>query len=189
MSNKPIFLKEEIVKKNKKKVVPEDIVDCICNLYNITPEQIRSKTRKKEVRSPRQILCFLIKKYIKIESCLGEKKDISLQNIGDVVCKNHATVLHSLGVVKDSYETNKKFKEEIEKIELIVSRLFSFDENVEKLDIDEIVDNLPKNKIWISKVNRDTYINCSYELLSYGVPKEKVSVIIKNLYQAAKYEQ
>lgn len=187
MNNKRIYLKEEI-KKNKT-VTPEEIINCVCNLYNVTPEQIRSKTRKKEVRNPRQILCFLIRKYIKFDNVFGEKKDISLQKVGDALCKNHATVVHSLRVIKNSCDTDKEFKSEIEKVEVIVSNLFVLENNVQHLDISQIVDMLPKNGQWSFPENRETYINCSYELFSYGLSKESISKIIKNLYQAAKYEQ
>jgi chromosomal replication initiator protein len=66
----------------------------------ITLEQLRSKTRKREIVEARQIYCKLAKKRTKY----------TLEQIGSAINKDHATVLHSVRTCNNLIETNINFK-------------------------------------------------------------------------------
>ena len=73
------------------------IIKKACEYFELTLEQIRSKTRKEDIRLPRQIIMWLYKKHTRM----------SLAAIG-AMCgdKDHATVLHSCRAVNNAIETN-----------------------------------------------------------------------------------
>lgn len=75
----------------------KDIIEsAICNMFNITPEEIRKRSNKPEYVTPRQLYymsCFILAK--------RRKKQIA-RDIGF----NHATVLHGIKKIGELYETN-----------------------------------------------------------------------------------
>ncbi len=80
------------------------IVDLICNHFSLRPDQIRSRSRKKEVALPRQIAMYFSRKYTQA----------SLQNIGKEFNRDHATVLHSIKKIDKMLKTNAKFRSQME---------------------------------------------------------------------------
>ena len=80
------------------------IVDFVCGHFSLRPEQIRSKSRKKEIALPRQIAMYFSRKYTQA----------SLQNIGKEFNRDHATVLHSIKKIDKLLKTNAKFRTQME---------------------------------------------------------------------------
>lgn len=86
------------------KVIPseEHIIKKVCAFYNITRDQIKMKTRNREIVLPRQIACKLIK---------DSGTNLSLRAIGVLVGGlDHATVLHAIKTVDDLLQTDKNFR-------------------------------------------------------------------------------
>lgn len=85
----------------------EDVVKIVCDYYNITSEQIKSPTRKRETVQKRQVaMSFCIEYKIACLRIVGEE-------IGG---KDHATALHAVKVVKDLIETQREFRNQIAEI-------------------------------------------------------------------------
>ncbi len=80
------------------------ITDLICCHFSLKPEQIRSRSRKKEIALPRQIAMYFSRKYT----------DSSLQYIGRQFNRDHATVLHSVKKIDSLIKTSSKFRSQIE---------------------------------------------------------------------------
>jgi chromosomal replication initiator protein len=59
--------------------------------FKVTVQELRSKSRKKEVAFPRQVAMYLARKYT----------EQSLADIGKAFNRDHSTVLHSIKVVSD----------------------------------------------------------------------------------------
>ncbi|MBP7497762.1 MAG: chromosomal replication initiator protein DnaA, partial [Bacteroidales bacterium] len=94
---------------NTSKEISIDFIQkIICEFFNITIDNISSKSRKREVVQARQLAMYFSKKLTKS----------SLTNIG-LHCgnKDHATVLHSCRAVSNLIETNKQFKSFVTEIE------------------------------------------------------------------------
>src|SRR5690606_21505688 len=70
-----------------KKVVPvENIIRVVADYYNIDPELILKKTRKKEVVKPRQVVMYVLR----------EDYNIPYPTIGQKLGgRDHTTVIHS----------------------------------------------------------------------------------------------
>ena len=100
---------QKIVRCEAKKVITiEDIIEKVCNHFQITQSAIHTKSRKREVVQVRQIAMYLSKKHT----------DSSSSKIGQVIGnKDHATVLHACKIVKDQCEVDKSFRSDIEDIE------------------------------------------------------------------------
>ena len=111
-------LAERIVRKavrccESKPVTVEDIIQKVCNHYEIEESAIHTKTRKREVVQVRQVAMYLAKKHT----------DSSSSKIGQLIGnKDHATVLHACKIVKDQVEVDKTFKADIEEIEASLKR-------------------------------------------------------------------
>lgn len=76
--------------------------------FNLPQNSTLIKTRKKEIVGARQIEMYFSKIYT----------EESLKTIGKYLGgKDHATVLHSIGVVNNLYDTEKAYREDIDNID------------------------------------------------------------------------
>ena len=86
----------------------DDIIDKVCNHYNVTHQQVLSRSRKRDIVTVRQISMYFAQKYTKMPaSRIG-------QLIGN---RDHSTVLHSCTTVEQRMKIDKVFAEELNSIE------------------------------------------------------------------------
>ena len=79
----------------------------VCKYYNIEPDEMKSKTRKREICFPRQVAMYLLKKHT----------NLSLASIGEYFNgKDHATVLHACRTVKNLMDCDKNVKDEVNRL-------------------------------------------------------------------------
>lgn len=86
------------------------IKQLVCDQYGISIDLLNSKTRKREVCEPRQICMFLGRRHLKM----------TLQECATPFAKDHATVLHSIRIVSNLYETNNEFRKTLQ---LVMQRI------------------------------------------------------------------
>lgn len=99
---------EKLVKNTKKDFSIDVIQDIVCDYFNVPIDQLKSKTRKREIVQSRQIAMYFAKNLTKS----------SLATIGSRIGgKDHATVLHACKTVNNLIETDKRFKTHIDEIE------------------------------------------------------------------------
>lgn len=92
---------DKIVKNIKKEITVEYIQEIVSEYFQLSIEELQSKTRKRHVVQARQLAMFFAKKYTKL----------SLANIGKSIGKrDHATVLHACKTVDNLKETDKQFR-------------------------------------------------------------------------------
>lgn len=86
----------------------DDILDKVCSHYNVTPEQVNSKSRKRDYVLARQVSMYLAQKYTKMPA----------SRIGKLVGnRDHSTVIHSCTQVEKRLVTDKMFSAEVSSIE------------------------------------------------------------------------
>ncbi len=86
----------------------DDILDKVCDHYHVTPEQVNSKSRKRDFVMARQVSMYLAQKYTKMTA----------SRIGKLVGnRDHSTVIHSCAQVEKRLVTDKTFSAEIADIE------------------------------------------------------------------------
>ena len=95
------------VKVSRKQINFEMIAQQVSAYYNITPEQIFAKTRKREISDARQIVMYLAKKHA----------NMSLMAIGTRLARTHATVLYGCNTIEQRMGLEKQLREDIEHIE------------------------------------------------------------------------
>ncbi len=99
---------DKLVKNTKKELTIDYIQKVVCDYFNLSPEMIHAKTRKREIVQARQIAMFFSKNLTKS----------SLATIGAKIGgKDHATVLHACKTVNNLYDTDKRFRFQIEELE------------------------------------------------------------------------
>ncbi len=86
----------------------DDIMEKVCDHYNVTPQQVNSKSRKADFVRARQVSMYLAQKYTKMPA----------SRIGKLVGnRDHSTVLHSCAQVEKKIQVDAAFGEEIHSIE------------------------------------------------------------------------
>lgn len=95
------------VKLNKRSINFETITKRVSEFYGIDPEQIFTKTRKREVSDARQMVMYLAKKHTKMP----------LKAIGLRLSRTHATVLYACRQIDERLALEKKLQEELSDIE------------------------------------------------------------------------
>lgn len=92
----------------EKAITISSIQKAVCTHYNLDPNDIQTKSRKREVVQARQIAMYLARKYTKN----------SLTTIGEQIGnRDHATVLHACKMVTDLIEIDKSLRQSLDAIE------------------------------------------------------------------------
>jgi chromosomal replication initiator protein len=105
-------LAERVVKRavkiDDKPLTVDDILEKVCHHYNVTQQNVFSKSRKRDYVIVRQISMYLAQKHTKMTaSRIG-------QLIGN---RDHSTVIHSCNTVEQRLKVDKAFQDEVSSIE------------------------------------------------------------------------
>ncbi len=87
-------------------VTVDMIIEEVGRTYGVTAEDIKSKKRKKDISTARQIAMFIIR----------EITQMSMADIGDVFNRDHSTVVYAIKIVDESLEKYPRMKATIEDI-------------------------------------------------------------------------
>lgn len=82
------------------RLTPQKLINNFCEKVNVPYHLLQGKSRKREIVAPRQILMRLIKLNF----------GLNLHEIGRMMNKNHATVIHSINVIENLCDTDQEFK-------------------------------------------------------------------------------
>jgi hypothetical protein len=81
----------------------ETLIAHICEVYNVTKQELRTDCRKRIYAEPRNILFYILR----------EEYAITLEAIGDMFYRNHATVINGHKQVKGMMDVNPKYRDTI----------------------------------------------------------------------------
>ncbi len=112
--NKPVdmTLAESVLKRSvkmdNKPLTVDDIIESVCDYFNVPVEEVNGKSRKRNLVVARQVSMYLAQKHTKMPA----------SRIGKLIAgRDHSTVLHSCEKVEERMKMDSQFCEEIEKIE------------------------------------------------------------------------
>jgi chromosomal replication initiator protein len=99
-------LAESVVKnivRQRKRITIDVIKKLVCKYYNISIEDVMSRSRKQNFLRPRQIAIYLSRHYT----------DAPLQSIGKSFNRYHATALHSINCIERGIKQNSSIKKQV----------------------------------------------------------------------------
>ena len=86
----------------------DDILDTVCNHFNVTPAAVQSKSRTHQLVVARQVSMYLAQKYTKMPAA----------RIGKLVGgRDHSTVIHSCRQVEQRMKIDRSFFDDLTRIE------------------------------------------------------------------------
>lgn len=97
---------DHAVKVNQKPINFEVILDKVCSYYEIEPDLLFTKSRKREVSDARQVVMFMAKKLAKM----------SFVAIGSKLGRTHATIVYACNAIEERLTIDKKLANDIETI-------------------------------------------------------------------------
>lgn len=98
---------KNFVKNASREISIEYIQKLVSDYYTLTVDQLKSKTRKREIVQARQISMYFAKQLTKA----------SLKNIGmHFGGRDHSTVIHACQTVNDLIDTDKKFRSDVDEL-------------------------------------------------------------------------
>lgn len=104
-------ISKQIVGENETEISIEKVQNTVCEYFNITKEDILSKSRKRNIVQARQIAMYLSRNLL----------NCSLSTIGaELGGKDHATVMHACSTVSDMISTDKTFKKFVSDIQRLL---------------------------------------------------------------------
>ena len=96
------------VKVDNKPLTIDDIIDKVCNHFNVSAQDVSGKSRKRDLVVARQVSMYLAQKYTKMPAA----------RIGKLVAgRDHSTVIHSCEKVSERMKIDRKFCDEVTSIE------------------------------------------------------------------------
>ena len=111
-SNIDMRLAERIIKRavkvDNKPLTVDDILEKVCGHYNVSQQNVFSKSRKRDYVLVRQVSMYLAQKYTKMPA----------SRIGQLIGgRDHSTVLHSCTTIEQRLKVDKAFSAELSSIE------------------------------------------------------------------------
>jgi len=97
----------DLIKESRVTLTIDQIQQLVCEYFDIAPDLIRSKTRKREIVQARQVAMYFCKQFTQ-----HSLKSIGLHFGG----RDHTTVIHACRSVDNLMETDPKFREIIEEL-------------------------------------------------------------------------
>lgn len=77
--------------KSEKQQLASDILNTVSNYYGVTINELKGKCRKRKIVKPRQMIMFLLR----------TKARMVLSDIGEVMNRDHTTVIHSITCIQN----------------------------------------------------------------------------------------
>ena len=111
-TNVDMRLAERVVKRavkvDNKPLTVDDILEKVCNHYNVSQQHVFSKSRKRDFVMVRQVSMYLAQKYTKMPA----------SRIGQLIGgRDHSTVIHSCSTIEQRLKVDKEFSAELTSIE------------------------------------------------------------------------
>ncbi len=111
-TNVDMRLAERVVKRavkiDNKPLTVDDILEKVCNHYNVPQQHVFSKSRKRDFVMVRQVSMYLAQKYTKMPA----------SRIGQLIGgRDHSTVIHSCSTIEQRLKVDKEFSAELTSIE------------------------------------------------------------------------
>lgn len=82
------------------------VIEGVCDKYGVEETDIRSKKRTSDITWARHVTVYILRK----------KTDMSLQDIGAELKRDHSTILHSYNTIENEIKTNPPFAAEINEL-------------------------------------------------------------------------
>ena len=100
---------DKIIGEEQNDISIDRIIHVVCDYFNITRDDMLSKSRKRPIVQARQIAMY---------ECRNLIQNCSLSTIGsELGGKDHATVLHACSTVQDLMATDRAFRQYVDDIE------------------------------------------------------------------------
>ncbi len=91
---------------SEKAYAPDFIIGKVSDFYDISPDEVIGKGKTKNVAAARQMSIYLIRKLT----------GLTLEQIGDVLHRDHSTVLHSIRKVEENLQSDPKLVDTVHDI-------------------------------------------------------------------------
>jgi len=92
---------------HRQEIKPEEVIEAVCQLYNIPQQRLLSAERSREVALPRQIAMYL----------LHREAQCSLPQIGKLLGgRDHTTILYGCEKIEDLLERNEQLRRQVAQI-------------------------------------------------------------------------
>ena len=95
------------IRMRRRQINFEMVAEAVSNYYNMEPDLLFTKTRKREVSDARQIIMYLAKKLA----------NMSLKSIGTRLGRTHATVLHGCNTIEERMPYDRELRNAIDAIQ------------------------------------------------------------------------
>ncbi len=96
----------------KKQITIDSIKNAVCNYYNIKPDKLVMRSRKREVVVARQVAMYLSKKHT----------STALASIGSLLGRyDHATVLYACKTIEGQLQVDKELQKSVNEIEQMMT--------------------------------------------------------------------
>jgi chromosomal replication initiator protein DnaA len=106
LENAQEALKDIINSDKPKKITPDLVIEKVAEYYGVSRDDIISKKRDAKISRPRQVVMYLTR----------QMTDYTLTDIGNILKKDHSTVMHGIDTVKELVDNNDDVKHQIEVI-------------------------------------------------------------------------
>ncbi len=92
-----------------------EIISVTSSIFGVTPEQVASKNRQRDVVSARQTAMYYAMKYFASKT-MDDEGYISIIKLSKHFNRHYSTLLHSVKVCENLRDTETDFKEKLEQI-------------------------------------------------------------------------
>ena len=95
---------------SRKSLTSKKIIDKVCKFYNVSRDDILSKSRTKDINHARQVACYLMKYQIKM----------SFPQIGKEFSRDHTTIMNGVSKIEKSVKFDIEVREQISALKELI---------------------------------------------------------------------
>lgn len=99
------------IESKRRRISPTKVIDAVCEVFDLTPKEIKGKGRTAYIALARQVIMFILR----------EELSLPLEKVAkEVNRKDHTTVIHACEKISEMIEKDSRFKDRIEKCKKIL---------------------------------------------------------------------
>ncbi len=104
---------KDMISPNEVKVIsPELIINSVASYFSINADDIKGDKRSNKIAYPRQLAMYLIR----------EMTSTKLQNIGDIMGKDHTTVMYGIKKIENSVNKNPSIENDVNELKKLITK-------------------------------------------------------------------
>jgi chromosomal replication initiator protein len=103
------IVKSNLAKPEFKETDPQEIIQKVCDYYDVAVEKLQIRSNRRIYVQPRQAIMYLLKKNTRL----------TFKKIGELFNRDHTTAIHACNTMQDLIDTDQKIRQQLQELSML----------------------------------------------------------------------